>query len=245
VTDPYQPVERKLELTRRCLEVLRDFRNPVAVVTKSALVARDADLLAELASHQAAVVNVTITTIDDSLSRALEPRAALPRQRLEAVRTLCAAGVPVGIFCAPVIPGLTETMVPEILSRAAEAGAQFAAYLFLRLPGAVEGLFQDWLDRYATGRKEKILGRIRGLREGRLNDPRFGHRFHGSGLFAAAFETLFASTCRRAGLNRHGPTLSAESFRRGGTQPTQGLLFDTQPPPAEPQRSYSPILRGC
>jgi DNA repair photolyase len=136
-------------------------------------------------------------------------------------------------------------MVPEILARAAGAGAQYAAYLFVRLPGAVEGLFQAWLDRHAPGRKEKILGRIRDLRDGRLNDPRFGHRFHASGLFAAAFETLFASACRQAGLDRHGPTLSTAAFRPSGAQPVQGTLFDTAPLRDEQDRGFSPILRGC
>ncbi|HUF90393.1 MAG TPA: radical SAM protein, partial [Gemmatimonadota bacterium] len=155
VTDPYQPVERRMRVTRRCLEVLAEFRNPVAIVTKSDLVTRDADLLGELAAHRAAIVNLSITTLRKDLKRTMEPRAALPEMRLEAIRRLADAGIPTGVMVAPVIPGLTDHEMPEILERAAEAGAVRAGWIMLRLPHAVKDLFADWLERHFPDRREK------------------------------------------------------------------------------------------
>ena len=168
VTDPYQPVEKNLRLTRRCLEVLTEFRNPVAVVTKNHLVTRDADLLAELARYEAAAVAVSLTTLDDDLRRRMEPRTSRPVRRLAAIKALSAAGVPVGVMTAPVIPGINDHELPELLSAAAEAGATFAAYVPVRLPGAVRPLFEDWLERHYPDRKDKVLGRIREIRGGKL-----------------------------------------------------------------------------
>lgn len=219
VTDPYQPVERRLRLTRRCLEVLAEFRQPVQVVTKNHLVTRDADLLAELARHRAAAVAISLTTLDPALRAVLEPRTSPPAARLAAVQTLAAAGVPVGVLLAPVIPGLNEHEIPRLLGAAAAAGARFAALQLLRLPGAVAPLFVEWLERHFPDRRDKVLGRIRALRGGRLNDPRFGTRMTGEGPGAAQVQRLFEVACRRAGISRAWPELSTAAFRRpGGAQ---------------------------
>ncbi|HQR45711.1 MAG TPA: PA0069 family radical SAM protein [Thermoanaerobaculia bacterium] len=213
VTDPYQPVERKLRLTRRCLEVFLEFRNPVSLITKSDLVVRDADLLAALAVFGAAAVAVSIATLDDAVARALEPRAPSPRARLEAVGALAAAGVPCGVYTAPAIPGLNDHEIPAILAAAKRSGARWAGVVPLRLPGAVAGLFVDWLDRHLPLRKEKILGRLRDVRGGRLNDPDFGSRMRGDGAIAEQIGALFRAAARREGLGEEGPELSAASFR--------------------------------
>ena len=181
VTDPYQPLERKLELTRRCLAVLAEFRQPVTIITKNRLVTRDIDLLGELARHGAAGVFVSITSLDPELIGRLEPRTSRPSGRLEAIAALADAGIPAGVMVAPVIPGLTEHEMPAILKAAAQAGARSAGYTLVRLPMAVAGLFQDWLETHFPDRKDKILGRIRAARAGRLNDARFGVRMSGEG----------------------------------------------------------------
>jgi DNA repair photolyase len=219
VTDAYQPIERKLRLTRRCIEVLVEFRNPTMIVTKNHLVARDADLLAELARDRAAAVFVSITSLDGSLQRKMEPRASPPERRLEAVRALNEAGVPVGVLVAPVILGLTDHEMPAILAAAAKAGAKTAGYVPLRLPYAVKDLFERWLDDHFRERKEKILGRIRSIRGGKLNDPNFGSRLRGEGVFADELRALFKVASRRAGIGERKIVLSADAFRRpGGSQ---------------------------
>ena len=223
VTDPYQPVERRLRLTRGCLEVLAEFRNPVAIVTKNRLVARDGDLLAELARFDAAAVFLSITTLDDDLARRMEPRASRPAARLEAIEELAGVGVPVGVMVAPVIPGLNDHEIPAILEAAAKAGARFAGFVPIRLPLGVGALFESWLDRHYPARKEKVLGRIRSLRGGRLNDARFGSRMRGEGPFADLIRQVFQTACQRAGFDGHGPALSTSAFRRGGM--VQGVLF--------------------
>ena len=225
VTDPYQPVEKGLGLTRRCLEVLAKFRNPVAIVTKNHLVTRDVDLLSELAGHGAAVVNISLTTLDDDLRRVMEPRTSRPVRRLAAIEALAGAGIPVGVMTAPVIPGLTDHELPSLLSAAAEAGATFAAYVPVRLPGAVRPIFEDWLERHFPDRKEKVLNRIRSIRNGRLNDASFGARMKGEGVFAEHIARLFEISCRRAGLdNGRFPKLSTAAFRKPNEG--QATLFD-------------------
>jgi len=216
VTDPYQPVERKLEVTRRCLEVLVEARNPVGVITKSGLVARDADLLAELAGHRAAVVSVSITSLDPEIARTMEPRAGSPRRRLEAIARLAEAGVPVGAMVAPIVPGLTDHEIPRILEAAAEAGATFAGYTLLRLPGAVAGLFEGWLEEHFPERKARVLHRVQDVRGGRLNESRFGHRMHGVGPIAEHIRGLFKQSRRRLGLDQRSFELSTDAFRRPG-----------------------------
>lgn len=218
VTDPYQPVERKLEVTRRCLAVLAEFRHPVAIITKNELVTRDIDYLQSLAEHGAAAVSLSITTLDGELARKMEPRASHPRERLKAVERLAAAGIPVGVMVAPIVPAITDHEIPKILEAAAAAGARTAGYVMMRLPGAVAGLFEEWLERHFPDRKEKVLNRVRELRGGRLNDPRFGSRMRGEGLFADQVRATFETFKRRYGLDQDRPELSTKAFRRPGEQ---------------------------
>jgi DNA repair photolyase len=213
VTDPYQPVERKLGLTRRCLEVFLDFRNPVGIVTKGDLVTRDGDLLSALAAFGAASVALSIATLDEGLARAMEPRAPSPRARLEAIRALSSAGVPTSVYVAPVVPGLNDHEMPAVLAAAREAGARFASSTPVRLPLAVAPLFVDWLERNLPLRKDKVLSRIRDVRGGGLNDPAFGSRMRGEGPYAEQLRALFRVAARKAGFEPGGPSLSAASFR--------------------------------
>ena len=214
VTDPYQPVERRLRITRGCLEVLARYRNPVAIITKNRLVTRDVDLLRELGTHSAAAVNISVTSLDPKLQQVLEPRTSSPEARLDAIRRLRAAGIPTGVMVAPIIPGLTDHEVPRIVEAAAKAGAQFAGYTIVRLPWAVAPLFERWLDEHFPGRKEKILGRIRDIRgNGRLNNPKFHTRITGEGIFAEQIGSMFEVACRRNKLGAR-PKLSGTSFRR-------------------------------
>lgn len=226
VTDCYQPVERRLQLTRRCLEVLVRFRNPVCVVTKNHLVTRDLDLLSKLAAHGAARVYLSLTTLDPALTSRLEPRASLPAHRLAAISALRRAGVPVGVLVSPVIPGLNDHEIPALLQAAAEAGAGFAWYTLLRLPHAVATLFEAWLERHFPLRKAKVLNQVRALRGGRLDDPRFGFRMRGQGPGADRLEALFELARRRAGLTADPPELSVAAFRQAALAhgPTQELF---------------------
>jgi DNA repair photolyase len=213
VTDAYQPVERRLELTRRCLRVLAEFRNPVCIVTKSQLVARDADVLGEMAGWGGAVVYLSITSLDQELQKKLEPRAASPARRLAALETLARAGVPVGVLVAPVIPGLTDHELPAILAAAAGAGARTAGFVPLRLPYGLKELFDEWLSIHAPERRAKVLHRVREIRGGVLNDSRFGARMRGEGPYADQLRALFHVTCRKLGLNAERTTLDTTAFR--------------------------------
>jgi DNA repair photolyase len=217
VTDAYQPIERRVRLTRRCLEVLADFRNPVVIVTKNELVTRDIDLLSELAKHDAVLVFISVTSLDGDLARDLEPRAAQPAHRLAAIEALARAGVPTGALIAPVIPGLNDHEIPSILSAVARAGAVAAGYVLLRLPFGVAPLFEEWLTLHRPLQKEKILNRIRETRGGNLNDPNFGTRMRGDGAYAAQLGDLFEIACRKASLNSTRPRLSTTAFRRPDT----------------------------
>ena len=225
VTDPYQPVERRLEITRRCLEVLAEMRNPVTVITKNHLVTRDLDHLSTLASFQAAAVFVTITSLDSTLIRRLEPRTSQPRQRLAAIEKLAQAGVPTGVLAAPVIPGLTDPEIPGILKQAREAGARFAGYVVLRLPHGLGDLFDEWLSHHFPERRDRVWERIRSLRGGKANDSRFGSRMKGEGVFADQIAQLFDVSVRQVGLNRSALPLSTDAFRKTGTS-EQLTLFD-------------------
>lgn len=213
-TDCYQPVERTLGITRACLQVFAEYRNPVGMITKSALIARDADVLAALARHNAVHVLISITTLDPDLARRMEPRASMPEKRLEALATLASAGVPTGVMIGPVLPGLNDAEIPKILAAAASAGACAAAWVLLRLPGAVEGLFSSWLDEHFPERKGRILSRIRDCRGGALSDSRFGMRQRGQGEYADQIASLFAVSARKLGLDRPLPPLSSAAFRR-------------------------------
>src|SRR5437773_4430074 len=218
VTDPYQPIERKLRITRSCLEVLAKFRNPVAIITKNRLVARDIDLLCSLAADNAVAVNISVTSLDSNLQRVLEPRTSSPQARLDAIRQLRGAGIPTGVMVAPIIPGLTDHEVPRILDSCAKAGAQFAGYTIVRLPWAVAPLFEHWLEEHFPDRKEKVLGRIRDLRRNRLNNSQWHTRMTGEGIFAEQISSMFAVSCRRNQMCTR-PKLSSASFQRPTTQP--------------------------
>ncbi|MFZ0712209.1 MAG: PA0069 family radical SAM protein [Terrimicrobiaceae bacterium] len=218
VTDCYQPVERKLQITRRCLEVLAEFHNPVTVVTKNHLVTRDLDILRELAAVEAACVNLSITTLDAGLARRLEPRASLPRHRLEAIERLSSQGIPAGVLVAPVIPGLNEHEIPAILRAARQAGAVSAGYTLLRLPYGVKEIFSAWLAEHLPEARERILGRIRGVRDGSLNDSRFGTRMRGEGAQAESIRRLFEVSAAREGLNKAPTRLSTAAFRNPSGQ---------------------------
>jgi DNA repair photolyase len=200
-TDPYQPIERKLRVTRCVLEVLVRARHPVNVITKSALVLRDVDLLAELARHNLAGVAVSITTLDVELKRRMEPRAASPQARLRTVAALHAAGIPVTVMAAPVIPALTDHELEGILEAAAHAGASSAAYVLLRLPYEIKDLFREWLAEHYPDRASHVMSLIRDMRGGRDNDPRFGTRMRGTGPYAELLRARFKMACRRLGLN--------------------------------------------
>lgn len=223
VTDCYQPVERRLQLTRRCLEVLSRFRNPVTIITKNALVTRDIDHLSELAKYGAVAVYLSVTTLDPKLARVLEPRAPTPRARLDTIRQLSEAGILAGVSVAPMIPGLNDHELPAILQAVAEHGGKFAAYSVVRLPGSVTEVFSNWLDRHQPLAKEKILGRIRSFHDGSLNATRPGTRNSGSGQQAQHLQALFKACCRRHGLDSHFPRLNTDAFRR--VMPGQGELF--------------------
>lgn len=213
VTDAYQPAERRLRVTRGCLEVLAEFRNPVAIITKNHLVTRDLDLLKSLAEHRAAAVYLSITTLDPDLQRILEPRASTPARRLAAMRTLADAGIPVGVMVAPILPGITDHEVMAIVEAAGAAGARFAGRTIVRLPGAVEGVFDDWLRRHLPDRREKVLMRIRQMHDGQVNDSRFGLRMSGTGVVADQIHRMFVVACRTAGLDGPRGELSTAAFR--------------------------------
>jgi DNA repair photolyase len=215
-TDPYQPVERKLSLTRSCLGVLSTFRNPAVVITKNRLVLRDIDVLAEMAARRGVGVLVSLTTLDLRLNRILEPRSSTPGQRLDVVAALRQAGVPVGVLVAPVIPGLTDHELPQLMSAAHEHGARFAGYVMLRLPHAVAPLFSAWLDEHYPDRKEKVLNRLRAMRGGSLYQSAFGARMRGSGLHADQTARLFEIMHKKLGFKSGKMELRTDLFRRPG-----------------------------
>lgn len=213
-TDAYQPVERKLHITRDCLAVFARHRNPVAIVTKNALVLRDRDVLQELAAHDAVQVFISLTSLRDDLAGAMEPRASRPGARLKAIEGLAEAGIPVGVFIAPLVPGLTDEEVPALLQAAADHGARTAHYQLLRLPGLVQALFEEWLRRTYPDRADAVLNRLLDMRNGNLQEARFGHRMRGSGEWTAVLNQLFRAARTRTGLDARMPPLSTDHFRR-------------------------------
>jgi DNA repair photolyase len=221
-TDAWQPAERQLGITRQILEVLAEFRHPVNIITKSALVERDLDLLQDLARHNLVDVLVSVTTLDDELKRRLEPRTAGPRRRLETIRRLSAAGIPCGVLAAPMIPGLNDHELESILDAAADAGARYAGYVLLRLPHEVEPIFEEWLHAQYPLKAAKVLSLIRQVRGGKLNDRNFGTRMRGEGPIAALLAQRFAAACRKHGFTREPEaSLDTRRFRvppRPGTQ---------------------------
>jgi DNA repair photolyase len=224
VTDPYQPIERKLRITRRCLEVLVEARNPVSVITKNHLITRDIDLFMELAALDACSAHLSIPTLDPELARVLEPRASTPKRRLHAIETLAKAGVPVGVMVAPVIPGLTDHEIPHILERAVAAGASSAGWVMLRLPFGVKDVFEQWLRAHRPERAERVLARVRDTRDGKLYDAQFGTRGRGTGRYAEQVATLFRVSLRRAGLTPRHFELSAAAFRPPTIGPQMNLF---------------------
>lgn len=223
-TDPYQPLERRLELTRRCLQVFVRHRNPVAIITKNYLVTRDLDLLEELARDNLVTVALSITTLKPDLVGVMEPRTSRPERRLKAIEELAARGVPTSVNVAPVVPGLTDEEIPAILKAAAERGATNAGYIMMRLPGPVKDLFLDWIRREFPDRVNKVVHRLESLRGERLSDSRFGVRMRGEGEWADMVSHLFSVTCKRVGLNVTYRKLSTDRFRR--LMHGQANLFD-------------------
>ncbi|MDA8092706.1 MAG: PA0069 family radical SAM protein [Betaproteobacteria bacterium] len=212
-TDPYQPIEREWRLTRDILAVLADHRHPFTIVTKSSLIERDLDLLAPMASQGLAQVFVSIASLDRSLARTLEPRAASPERRLLTVERLAKAGIPTGVLVAPVIPGLTDAHMERVLAAAREAGATEAGYVFVRLPHDVAPLFEQWLDAHYPLKAARVMSLIRESRGGQDNDPRFGARMRGTGIFASLLEQRFRKAHRRLGYRDAGVTLETGLFR--------------------------------
>jgi DNA repair photolyase len=225
-TDPYQPAERTLRSTRAVLELLLERRHPLTLITKGSLILRDLDLLRELAARRLVSVFVSLTSLDDTIKRTLEPRAAAPQARLRVVRELREAKVPVGVMIAPVIPGLTDHEIERLLEAAAQAGARHAGFLMLRLPFEVAGLFEAWLREHYPARADRVLNLVREMRGGRLNDARFGHRMRGQGAYAGMIASRFEVTCARLGLNRDAREgLDATRFVRDPGAPVQTELF--------------------
>lgn len=231
-TDPYQPIERHFQLTRSVLQVLHDWRHPVAITTKSALILRDLDLLIPMARRRLAAVLISLTTLDRGLARRLEPRAATPQRRLEVIQALAQVGVPVGVLVSPLIPGLTDPDLERILEHAAQAGASRAGSILIRLPLELAGLFEDWLRAQYPERAERVLGLIRQCRGGRLNDSAFGSRMRGSGPVAELLNQRFRLAARRSGLdpNLGRPVgawdLDSTRFRPPPPRDGQLSLFD-------------------
>ena len=226
VTDCYQPFEKKFEITRRCLEVLLEFRNPVGIITKNKLVTRDIDIFKQMAQYDGVCVTVSVTSLDPKIARAMEPRASTPENRLAAIEALAGAGVPVTVNVAPIVPGLTDHEIPSIIKKCAQLGVRGAGYTVLRLPYAVKDLFEAWLKEYFPDRKNKVLNRIRELRGGSLYDSGFGQRMRGQGLFADHIRDMFDMSVKRAGLSGRRIRLSAASFHNPFQK--QMMLFESQ-----------------
>jgi DNA repair photolyase len=224
VTDCYQPLERKLKITRSCLEVLLEFRNPTALITKNHLITRDVDLLKEMAAYDGVGVSVSVTSLRNEIQSVMEPRTSVPARRLAAIETLAKAGVPVNVMVAPVVPGLTDHEIPAIIKAARDAGARSAGYITLRLPFAVKELFERWAERHFPDRKDKILNRVRELRGGKLYDPTFGVRMRGEGVFADQIELLFDAAVRKFGMNEFRFEISGAAFRKPDTSPQLKLF---------------------
>ncbi len=217
-TDCYQPIERKLQITRRCIEVLCEFRNPLFIISKNALVTRDIDLLKPLADAKAVMVFLSVTSLDPELTADLEPRTSRPQARLNAVRELAAAGIPVGVNIAPVIPGLNDHEIPAILKEAAAAGATSAGFTPVRLPLTVAPLFVEWLETKRPLKKQKVLTAIEQIRGGKLNDPNFGSRMRGEGPIAENLRQLFKIYSQKYGFNEKKIELSPAHFNRPSNQ---------------------------
>jgi DNA repair photolyase len=225
VTDAYQPAERRLRITREVVDVLSQSRHAFSLITKSSLVERDLDLIAPMAQQRLAAAYVSITTLDSELARILEPRACSPMRRLRTIETLARAGVPVGVSVSPVIPFLNEPELERILESAAQCGASAAFSVVLRLPWEVNPLFQNWLQQHFPQRAARIMARVRDMRDGRDNDPNFGSRMTGLGVWAQLLRQRFDKACARLGLNRDRIELDLTQFRPPPADPAQQSLF--------------------
>ncbi|GAB5407925.1 MAG: PA0069 family radical SAM protein [Balneolaceae bacterium] len=221
ITDVYQPIERKLEITRRCLEVLAEYRNPVGIITKNFLVTRDIDHLKRLADFNCVNVTLSITSLDKSLTEVMEPRTSRPYRRLKAIEMLAEAGIPVGVNVAPIIPGLTDHECAEILRAASDAGATRASYIIVRLPYKVKDIFVDWLEQHFPDRKEKIKNRLYDMGGGKLYEATWGKRMRGDGNFAKQIKDIFEIQTKKLGLNESRTQLTVEHFiKSSGSQLT-------------------------
>jgi DNA repair photolyase len=224
-TDPYQPLEKKLRITRTILEVLRDFRHPVAIVTKSPLILRDLDILSEMAAQGLAKAALSVTTLDRKLARVMEPRAGTPSRRLEAIRGLVRAGVPAGVMFAPAIPALNDHEMEKVLEAAQDAGARSAGYVLLRLPLEIKDLFREWLESNAPERARHVMTLIRQMRGGKDYDAAWTTRMRGTGPYAEMMARRFHLTAKRLGLNKPQPSLTLQHFRRPPRMGDQLNLF--------------------
>lgn len=224
-TDPYQPLERDLGITRALLEVFLEFRHPVSIVTKGQLIMRDLDLLGALAADGLASVFMSVTTLDRALARKMEPRAATPERRLEAIAALTGAGVPVGVLAAPMIPTINDHELERILEACHAAGARQAGYVFVRLPLEIKELFEGWLDEHFAARKQRVLGHIRDARGGQLYDATWGKRMVGTGPVAALLQRRFEAACARLGFVERSFALRTDLFRTPPAAGDQLALF--------------------
>lgn len=224
-TDPYQPIEKDRRIMRAVLEVLRDFNHPVAIVTKGTLIARDVDILADMAAKGLVRVGISVTTLDPAISRAMEPRVPLPAARLRVIRTLTDAGIPVRVMASPLVPALTDHELEAILEAAHDAGAVAASCIMLRLPREVAGLFQDWLVAHFPDRAARVMGRVRASHGGRDYDPEFGKRMTGQGVWAKITQQRFKLAAARLGLDRTLPPLRCDLFARPPQKGDQLALF--------------------
>ena len=225
-TDPYQPVEREQRITRGVLELLAETRHPVSIVTKSALVLRDLDILSAMARRRLAHVNISITTLDNALARTMEPRAATPQRRFDTLAKLTAAGIPTSVLASPMIPGLNDHELESILQRSRDAGARSAGYILIRLPREVAELFEQWLETHYPLKKRRVLELIRETRGGDLYRSEFGERMTGTGPYARLLADRFAIACERLGLTERPTELDATAFQRPRDDVAQRSLFD-------------------
>lgn len=225
-TDPYQPIEARKRITRQIIEVLRECHHPFSLITKSHLVCDDIDLLAEMAQQNLVRIMVSLTTLDNQTKRWLEPRTASGEVRVRTIARLTQAGIPVGVLVAPLIPWINDHEIETLLQRAAEAGAESAAFILLRLPREVEPLFVEWLHAHYPGRADRVLNTLRSARQGRLNDPRFGSRMRGEGEFVELFSQRFRLACRKAGIGegRRGELTTALFVRPGASNKCRAQL---------------------
>jgi DNA repair photolyase len=224
VTDCYQPIEKKLKITRGCFEVLLDFRNPAAIVTKNILVTRDIDIFQEMAKHNLIKINISLTTLDNDLARYMEPRASKPLQKLRAIEAMAKAGVPVGIMMGPIVPGLTDHEIPKVLEAAANAGAETAYHTVLRLPWGVKDLFENWVHEHYPDRADRILNRVKAIRGGKLYESDFETRMSGTGIFADQIHQMFTMYKKKYGLNKRGTILRTDGFKRDARSAQMSLF---------------------